>query len=397
MQVDLPLLRQSERTCFRRCPQQWWWSYREGLVPRRVNSGAAWFGTGIHLALAEWYIPGKKRGRDPLETWAEYTKDSYEAIKVQPDFVDEDFANWEDAKVLGQEMLEMYMEKYGEDSEWEVIAVEWRFAVTIPDPNNPKKAIAVDVGTFDLVIRHRVTGKIWLVDHKTCKAFEFKHLTIDDQGGSYCALATFALREAGLIGPKEAVSGIIYNFLRKQRRDTRPENELGQKLNKPEKKHYAAALAKNPDPADPAQADEKFWMKHTLAKLELTAEAQGLVVGGEVSKVQPKPIFYRHEVTRTLRERNKQIKRIGTEVSIMNKFRNGELPLYKNPTKDCAWQCDYFDLCELDETDGDMEDMKDMMFTVRDPYHDHREGAFNSKTSVVADAERKKIPSGAKP
>jgi hypothetical protein len=200
------------------------------------------------------------------------------------------------------------------------------------------------------------------------------------------------LREAGILGPKEAVSGIIYNFLRKARRDTRPENAEGFKLNKPEKKHYAEALAQHYGQFDghPDWKDPERLMKKTLYLLQNLAHDCGLVVGGEVSKVQPKPIFYRHEVTRTARERNRQIERIGAEVQIMNLFRDGTLSITKNPTKDCPWQCDYFDMCELDETNGDVEDLKKMMYAVRDPYADHREGAENSKTSVTADAHRKK-------
>lgn len=393
MRVDLPLLRQSERTCFRRCTQRWWWGYREGLVLRKPDSGAAWFGTGLHVCLAEWYIPGTKRGRPLLETWEQYTKDSYESIRVYPDFGDDEAATYEDAVILGREMLEMYEETYGQDDQFEVIAPEQRFRVLIPDPANPKRAIAENVGTFDAVVRDHSDGRIKMIDHKSCRYFAFKHLTLDDQGGSYCALSTHALRQEGLIGPKEAVAGMIYNFLRKARRDTRPENAEGLKLNKAEKKHYAAAIADfhktgrpgtNPDWCIPA-----VLMKKTLPVLQLLADELSLTVGGDVSKTQPTPIFYRHFVERTTKERNRQIVRIGQEVQIMNMVRQGLIPITKNPTEACANMCDFFDLCELDETSGDTEDMKSMMFSVRDPYADHRKGAENSKTSAAADTRRK--------
>lgn len=398
MAIELPLLRQSERTSFRRCTQAWWWGYREGLTPRKIDSGAAWFGTGIHLVLAEWYIPGVKRGRDMLETWEEYTRGSYETIRVQPDFGEEEFANYEDARMLGEDMIRQYIEKYGTDDRWEVIAVEKRFSVLIPHPNRAvRRAIANNVGTFDLVIRDRATGRIYIVDHKTCKAFEYMHLTIDDQGGSYVSVGTHFLRQEGLIGEKEVVRGIQYNFLRKQKKDVRPENSQGEKLNKPEKKHYAKALSLDDVNWEGEDKTEAEYMKMTLAKLQEEAEDRELVVGGEVSKNQPQPNLYRHVVDRTTRERNRQITRIGTEVSIMNKFRSGKLPLYKNPTKDCTWQCDFFELCELDEKSGDVEDLKKMMYTTRDPYMDHREGAENSKTSAQANKEmRKKVLNGEK-
>lgn len=333
--------------------------------------------------MAEWYIPGLKRGRHPLETWEEFTKDSYEVIRVDSDFGEEAEAAYVDAKDLGTSMLEMYLEEYGLDDHLEVIAPEQRFKVLIPDPTNPQIAIAENVGTFDAVVRNHRSGHVEMMDHKTCKGFEFRHLTIDDQGGSYCALATHALREQGLIKPKESVRGIMYNFLRKQMRDTRPRNAEGLYLNKPKKEHYAAALA------EVTAGDERSWMKSTLKVLQEESESRKLVVGGDVSKVQPKPIFLRHFVERTKAERNKQITRIGTEVQIMNRFRSGELPLYKNPTKDCPWECDFFELCELDEANGDVADLRKHMFKRQDPYHDHRDGADNSKTSVKNDQERK--------
>jgi hypothetical protein len=312
---------------------------------------------------------------------------------VYPDFGDDEAATYEDAVILGREMLEMYEERYGLDDQFEVIAPEQRFRVLIPDPANPKRAIAENVGTFDAVIRDHSDGRIKMVDHKSCRYFAFKHLTLDDQGGSYCALSTHALRQQGLIGPKEAVSGMIYNFLRKARRDTRPENAEGLKLNKPEKKHYAAALTEYV--SDTFQSEKAYtgFMKMTLPALKAEADKIDLVVGGDVSKVQPSPIFYRHFVERTAKERNRQIVRIGQEVQIMNMVRQGLIPITKNPTEACANMCDFFDLCELDETSGDTEDMKSMMYSVRDPYADHREGAENSKTSVSADT-RRKVPRG---
>ena len=70
--LELPMLRTSERKSFKRCPAQWWWGWREGLTPKRRKSGALWFGTGIHLALENWYIPGQQRGVDPRETWKKF-------------------------------------------------------------------------------------------------------------------------------------------------------------------------------------------------------------------------------------------------------------------------------------------------------------------------------------
>lgn len=341
-QDSLPYLRQSERSTFKRCPQRWSWAYLEGLVPATADRGARWFGTGIHLCFAEWYVPGVERGRPLAETWAQFTKDSHETIKAQA-ASDEEVATFEDAQALGFSLLERYQEAYGTDPHWEVVNPEQRFAVKIPDPSNPKKALATNVGTFDLVVRDLNDGHIKMVDHKTAGTILYRHLVLDDQAGSYIAMATHVLRRKGVLGPREAVNGMEYNFVRKGKADDRPRNAQGLALNK----------------------------------------------DGTISKRQPTENFKRFYVPRTPKERKNQIIRIGSEVKVMNAYREGKLPLIKNPTKDCPWDCDFFDLCEMDEAGGDIADYKRMAFRKQDPYHDHREGAANSKTSVAADKERK--------
>lgn len=388
MSQELPLLRQSERSSFKRCATRWWWGYREGLILRGTDHGARGFGTGIHLCMAEYYVPGMKRGRPLLETWAEFTKDAQENIGI-------DDGNgqtmWVDARELGIDMLTQYMDAYGTDEDWEVIAPEKTFRVLIPDPKRPSSAICENVGTFDLVIRdHGDGGKLKMVDHKTAKDLNTKHLTLDDQAGSYIAMATHAMREQGLIGQKEAIRGMVYNFLRKAKADTRPVNERGMACNKPTKEHYAQAIADTNPVGAERQSEKAALMKKSAPALIALAEKYEVEVFGEESKRQPKPTLLRHYVSRTAAERNTQIKRIGAEVTVMNMFRDGTLPLIKNPTRDCSWDCDFFSLCELDEAHGDTENMKDLMYDRRDPYADHRLGAANSKVTVAADKALKR-------
>jgi hypothetical protein len=59
----------------------------------------------------------------------------------------------------------------------------------------------------------------------------------------------------------------------------------------------------------------------------------------------------------------------------MNAMRRGELPVYKNPTMDCSWDCAFFQMCELHEQGPGWEDFRDAVFTTQDPYADHRKSA----------------------
>lgn len=332
------MLRSSERAAFKRCPQAWWWGVVEGLEILEIKQDALWFGTGVHLALAEYYIPGRVRGRNPIDTWQEYTKDTYSKVKLDVGFDKSEFI---DARRLGRDMLEFYLEITDGDPHWEVLAPEQRFQVKIPDPKDPTKAIVLYVGTFDLVIRDLNDGSIKVVDHKTRKAmpsaYELAVLELDDQAGPYITFSTWVLQKRGIIGPNETVRGMEYNFLIKRRKDLRPQNEYGQYLNK----------------------------------------------NGSVSQVQPADPFLRHYVGRTKAARRRQLSRVQDEALVMAAVRRGDLPILKNPTKDCNW-CDFFELCQIDENGGDTDSMKRMAFRKRDPYADHREGAENSKTSLDA-------------
>lgn len=364
--LGLPHLRNSERAAFKRCVMKWWWSYREGLRPIGTPSNALWFGTGIHLAFAEWYVPGTKRGIDLRETWSAYCEEEVRFIRteaVRGDDIDEKIAEYVAAKELGLIMLNGYLEKYGHDENWDVIAPEQAFGVLIPDGFG-QPLIELN-GTFDGVYRDLVDGLIKLMEHKTAKQISLDHLSLDDQVGTYWSVAAYRLREEKLIGPKESLAGITYNVLRKAKPDERPVGPDGMAHNQPTKAHYLEAIEGKVHSG--INLD-----KLGLPRLKEIAETNGIEVFGDVSKVQSAPNFAREFVARTRYEQQVQLERISNEALHMDMFRRGELPLYKNPTRDCSWQCDFFHMCELHESTPDWTDFRDAMFKVEDPYSAHR-------------------------
>lgn len=334
---DVPILRNSERTDFRRCPQRWHWRWRDNLVPVEFNHGPLVFGTLGHLALAEYYGPGgMKRGPHPAETWDQISKDLFDAVRNETTgFVDEDVEiTWEDARSLGHDILVNYIDEYGKDDHWDVIWVEKAGKQTIPHPYRKTEPFIQYAFTFDMVVRdHSANGRVRLVDHKFMKAILKRHLWIDSQNGGYLAIGTHMLRKEGLISEKEACRDLIYNFVRKQRFPDKERNRFGEWLNK----------------------------------------------DGTVSKRQPAPFFERVVVERTSRERNQQIQHIQAEALHMKAFRDGRLPLHKNPTKDCAWDCDFFTLCQIHESGGDVEGTIKMIYKVEDPYSEYYDDAITPK------------------
>ncbi|AVD99692.1 exonuclease [Mycobacterium phage Cuke] len=334
---DVPLLRNSERVDFRRCPQRWHWRWNEHLVPIDFSTGPLVFGTFGHLALAEWYIPGAERGRHPAETWDEITKDYMDAVRSDiTGYLDEETEmTWEDARALGHSLLVDYVEEYGKDEQWEVLWVEHPGNQLIPHPRNKNKAIVDYAFTLDLIVRdHEHGGRIRYIDHKFMKVVQTNHLWIDSQNGGYLAIGTHQLRKAGVIGPKESVRDLIYNFVRKAKRDERERNRFGEYLNK----------------------------------------------DGSVSARQPTPRFVRYPVTKTAAERNSQIDHIGNEALHMKAFRDGKLSLHKNPTRDCTWDCSFFALCQVHESGGDVEETKKMLYRKEDPYQEYKDHSKSMKT-----------------
>lgn len=326
---DLPIVRTSERKDFKRCPQKWYWGWRMGLKERYRTADALWFGTGIHVALADWYCgPGVLRGRHPAETWIEWCGEEETKVKAATsDRWEEDV--WVDAVELGTQMLDGYVELYGTDPSWHVIAPEQPFQIVIPKRSGAGD-LAIYAGTFDLVYRDLEDGMIWLGEHKTAKQISLAHLPLDDQAGSYWAVASKILAEQGVLRKGDSIKGIMYNFLRKAVPDEREEDEQGRKLNK----------------------------------------------NGTVSKNQPKPNYVREPIDRTRAERVEMIRRIQNEVAWMNAARRSPDRLFKTPTTDCHWQCQFYDMCTLHEKGGnDWRSYAKSVYRVEDPYADHRKSA----------------------
>jgi PD-(D/E)XK nuclease superfamily len=325
---ELPIITTSERSLFKRCPQAWWWRYRDGLAVRGDSPDALWFGIGVHEALASWYLKGKKRGPHPAATFEKWINGEIREIRaslpVDSEWYDE--PEYLGARELGIAMLEGYIDKYGKDSRWHVIAVERPFRVMVTRGGVP---VARFWSTWDGVYRDEGDGLVYLMEHKTASQISTAYLELDDQGGSYFAVASQVLRHEGVLKKGEDIAGVMYNFLRKSMPDERPKNELGESLNQ----------------------------------------------DGSVSKRQPVPAFVREMVERSPGEVRTQMERLANEAVVMNAVRKGTLPVIKSPRKDCIG-CEFFTMCTLHERGGRAwMELARSTFNVQDPYHRYRKSA----------------------
>lgn len=364
-------LRTSERSTFHRCPQRWWWAVVEGLSPHQ-EATPLWFGTAIHFALSEWYRPGLKRGPMPSETFLEVLDSGDRSFRI-PSGNEEWEKEYIDARELGRQMLDNYVREYGTDDHKFYIATEQTGSIWLPDLQGRKKQIRYWY-TFDGVYRDERDGLYYLDEHKTAKAISILHLPLDQQAGSYWAVANGKLRRMGLLKARESIAGITYNFLRKAQADLRPKNPDGAYTNKPLKEHYHAAFERAGVPVG-------LWNRRNLNDLAKLAYHEGVTVYGEVSALQPQPLFERHTVFRTPEERASQFQLIKKDAWHIDQARhNPDYPIVKSVQNAGALQCSscpFFRMCELHEQ-GDMESVeeyKKAMYTKRDPYLAYRKSA----------------------
>lgn len=315
MPAESRLVRNSERALFLRCRQAHHWGYTERLKPK-VEAPALRFGTLIHKSLEARYPKGTRRGPHPTKIFKKlYDAELEKAMGFG--FRDED-GTWQDARDVGIAMLDGYIDLYGKDEKYEVIATEQTFRYPIKFQG---RTIAIFVGTFDGVWKNKNNGRLLIKDYKTTGKDPTKnpHLILDEQATTYMTFGAAALVSAGML--PRFPDHMLYTFMKKQLPDDdRPRNEAGQALNQ----------------------------------------------DGSVSKRQPGPLFHREVVYRDDYTRKLFKERVVKQVLAMQK---GDV--YKSPGQFTCMGCAYADMCEMHESGADLEDYRHSAFTTWDPYAAH--------------------------
>lgn len=314
---SLPYISASMRSSFKRCRYQWHFRYMRRLEPK-VAAPPLRFGTLLHTALEHYYKPGVRRGPHPARVFEKaYEREFGEALALG--FRDDD-GEWQDALGLGVDMLEHYVDHYGPDDEWRVLAKEQTFEQPVYQPGT-RHQIGTYIGVLDLVLEHRATGHIWIWDHKGVRTIDTGYLAMDDQSSGYWTFGSDWLKERSILKPGKELQGIVFNFLRKGKRDDRPTNEKGQYLNK----------------------------------------------DGTISQKQPPPFFERFVSYRGAHEQVLTKERVAFELQEMGLVKAGSLALLKSPDKMNCKFCDVRDICELHETGNDWEEMMRLIMVNRRP------------------------------
>jgi len=211
--------------------------------------------------------------------------------------------------------------------------IESEMTFQVPVLSAAGKTIFYYVGTMDGVWENRMDGSIRIIDWKTTKNDPMKEgllKTLDEQATAYWTWGCDWLESQGILtAPQlQALNGMEFTFLRKAKRDARPQNAEGHYLNK----------------------------------------------DGSVSKKQPPPYFHRETVYRGDAEKENARERAVQQFAEMQMVRDGDLAHYKTPATGkmghCNW-CDFKDICELHEIGSDWEELLEATTTEWDPYAAH--------------------------
>jgi hypothetical protein len=171
----------SELDAYRQCPLKWHIRYDLRLdtdkVKINLERGSAWH------AILEDHYNAIRAGKTSVDELVLAVSRSFEIAA--------DTLGGEEADTLLW-MYKGYLERWGNDDEWEILEVEARFDVPLTTYTTTE-GVVVPVtmgGKADLIARDRMK-RIWIWDHKTTKGKDLsavawtRTLDLDDQFGIY--------------------------------------------------------------------------------------------------------------------------------------------------------------------------------------------------------------------
>jgi len=319
------IIRTSDRSVFRRCRRRfnWWYVHRNNLT-RKETPGYFWFGTGFHFALEDFH--GYRRFASPADAFQAFV----DACKRTPGFpLPEDI---DELTKLGLGMMEYYQTWLETRDPLHTLEiggvpqVEVNFQIDIPiEPALLRRYgfdRAVYSGTIDRVVIDDY-DRLWLGDYKTAKIIQTDHLDTDPQISAYCWAAQHIYNLP--------VAGFFYMQFKK----TVPHEPAFLKST------GTFSVAKNQVTT------------HSLYRKALT-NLYGSVDASPTPNIQFLNYLMQQENERAdslIRfsdiERNQsQIESEGLKIlQEVTEMLDPDLPLYPNPTRDCAWDCGYRTAC----------------------------------------------------
>ena len=330
--MSSPITRVSatEMISFHRCRLAWHYgsANRMNIRPKKPAT-ALLFGTGIHEALAQYYSDNVNPATVFRIWWTQ------ELANLQEQYPEDltDLSYLEEMLGLGVGMLDHYKEWAKSQDNFRVLHTEIEFEVPIIDPMTGEDTGGILVGRFDGIAKDSI-GDIWLLEHKTYYTEPAQNaLLIDAQTGKYQWAAQQLIRQGAIAGiPKDAIlRGAVYNGLRK----------------KLPRKPTLLSSGKGFSKATNIDTTYEVYLQTIL---ENNFDPNDYIDILTVLRARGNKFFKREYVRRTQEE----LKIIGNRLAMEYKeMARPDLPIYPSPTRECPAQCQYFDLCLLEQTGGD--------------------------------------------
>jgi transcriptional regulator with XRE-family HTH domain len=305
------LISNSELRTFKRCRRKWWLAWFRGLRPAVESPvGALAIGQRVHRALREWYVAPNQRRTDPrsaLEVfitsdWTAVTR-SYATNGVDvPLELRKKFISEAD---LERAMLEGYVEwlaETGEDSELEVIAPETYLEAEVTADITPLDQRVKLIGKIDVRTHRKRDGVRRFLDHKTVADMRgaVAVLPLDEQMLHYHLLEWLSTEDG-----QAHCDAALYNMLRKVKRSP--------------------------------TAQPPFYQRVTV-----------------------------HHSTRELKSYQTRVLATVEDVMLAGeRLSQGDSHLrwaYPNATKDCRWDCPFFQACSLFDDGSRVEEMLEQYY-----------------------------------
>ena len=195
----------SEIDCFRQCPFKHELTYKQRWTKPAEEGTALYRGTLFHSVMENHYnrlkilkAPGLT-DEEKVDQSAQYLANIWDLLSLG------DLDAQSEEQSLVKWMLDGYCEKWDFDDEWEILEVEHADEFWLPTDKGTRSTFKIKM-KIDLLVKHKATGKVWIVDHKSGKELPTdKMLELNDQ----FALYVWGKRQRGL-----DVQGAIHNACR---------------------------------------------------------------------------------------------------------------------------------------------------------------------------------------
>lgn len=335
----------SGRILFKRCRRKWDFAsdLRRNLVPTATVSTPLWFGTGFHFALEDFH--GFQLWGSAGDAFMAYASACGSECPYDA----------EELVALARGMLSHYTDwcetRHRNFRTWtptidgvKKLGCEVDFCINLPE----LKQYGFDVqyrGTVDSIFED-TEKRLWIGEYKTAAAFDVAKLETDDQVSAYL----WALSKC--LPADHELGGVVYRQFKKNNPEEPTILKSGElSVNKSQRTTYAAyrrALAEMYPGVALPQLDLKYREMLEVLSTQETEEGNAFV---------NQRLVYRS--SNALQAQHNKI--------LMDSFEMLNSPaITTNPTRDCAWDCPYREVCIGMDEGLDWERMLTMGFVSRE-------------------------------